>query len=182
MRIEDPESISKSPDGKAPEDQPAWREQFPIDWPTDDFRSRRDFTRLLGLTSFAFVVGQLWIALLALRRRAPGALPSREIASVGELPVGGSKVFDYPRAGVQCVLTRLTDRKFVAYGQKCTHLSCPVIPRPETNRLQCPCHEGAFDLATGEPVAGPPRRPLPRLRLEVRGDRVYATGVEEGVL
>jgi Rieske Fe-S protein len=184
MKIEDPESISKSPDGKAPHDQPAWREQFPIDWPTDDFRSRRDFTKLLGLTSFAFVVGQLWIALLSLRRRSKQsrALPETEIASVAELPVGGSKVFEYPRAGAACVLTRVAPDRFVAYGQKCTHLSCPVIPRPERNRLQCPCHEGAFDLSTGEPVAGPPRRPLPRLRLAIRDGRVFAVGLDDGTL
>ena len=58
MRIENPDSISKSPDGRPIADQPIWREQFPIDWPTDDFRSRRDFTKLLGLTSLAFVAGQ----------------------------------------------------------------------------------------------------------------------------
>ncbi len=182
MKIEDPESLSKSPDGKDARHQPAWREQFPIDWPTDDFRSRRDFTKLLGLTSLAFVAGQLWIALLALRHRSPGSLPEKEIASVAELPVGGSKVFDYPRAGAACVLTRVAADRFVAYGQKCTHLSCPVIPRPERNCLQCPCHEGAFDLATGEPIAGPPRRPLPRLRLETRNGRVFAVGLEQGTL
>ena len=38
-----------------------WREQFPVNWTDDEYRSRRDFTRLLGLTSFAFVVGHLWI-------------------------------------------------------------------------------------------------------------------------
>jgi len=181
MRIEDPDSISKSPDGKPDSEQPIWREQFPIDWPTDDFRSRRDFTKLLGLTSLAFVVGQIWIAFLALRRRATPA-PEREIATVEELPVGGSKVFEYPRRGATCVLTRVGHDRFVAYGQKCTHLSCPVIPRPERNCLQCPCHDGVFDLANGQPLSGPPRRPLPRLRLEIRDGRVFATGVEEGVL
>src|SRR5262249_33822445 len=150
-----------------PGEEPAWREQFPIDWPTDDFRSRRDFTKLLGLTSLAFVAGQLWIALLSLRRRAqgPGSLPETEIASVAGLPVAASKVLESPRAGAACILTRVAPDRFVAYGQKCPPLSCPVIPRPERNCLQCPCHEGAFDLATGEPIAGPPRRPLPRLRL-----------------
>ena len=181
MRIEDPDSISKSPDGKPDSEQPIWRDQFPIDWPTDDFRSRRDFTKLLGLTSLAFVVGQIWIAFLALRRRATPA-PEREIATVEELPVGGSKVFEYPRRGATCVLTRVGHDRFVAYGQKCTHLSCPVIPRPERNCLQCPCHDGVFDLANGQPLSGPPRRPLPRLRLEIRDERVFATGVEEGVL
>src|SRR5262249_30992563 len=161
-------------------DQPTWREQFPIDWPTDDFRSRRDFTKLLGLTSLAFVVGQIWIAFLALRRRAPQDLPEKEIASLDELPVGGSKVFEYPRPGTAVVLRRVSTDHFVAYGQKCTHLSCPVIPRPDESRLRCPCHEGVFDLATGQPLAGPPRRPLPRLRLETRDGRIFAVGVEDG--
>ncbi|HEY6930969.1 MAG TPA: Rieske (2Fe-2S) protein [Thermoanaerobaculia bacterium] len=181
MRIEDPDSISKSPDGRPDSEQPVWREQFPIDWPTDDFRSRRDFTKLLGLTSLAFVVGQIWIAFLALRRRTRSA-PVREVAALEELPVGGSKVFDYPSPGAACVLTRIGPDRFVAYGQKCTHLSCPVIPKPEKNCLQCPCHDGVFDLATGEPLSGPPRRPLPRLKLEVRDGRVFAAGVEYGVL
>jgi Rieske Fe-S protein len=181
MRIDDPDSISKSPDGRPDSEQPVWREQFPIDWPTDDFRSRRDFTKLLGLTSLAFVVGQVWIAFLALRRRGRQA-PEREITRVDDLPVGGSKVFEYPRRGAACVLTRVGPDHFVAYGQKCTHLSCPVIPRPERNCLQCPCHDGVFDLATGRPLSGPPRRPLPRLKLEVRDGRVFAVGVEEGVL
>ena len=182
MKIEDPESISKSPDGKAPHDQPAWREQFPIDWPRDDFRSRRDFTKLLGLTSLAFVVGQLWIVALSLRRRTRTRSVEREIAAVGELPVGGSKLFEYPEPGKVCVLVRLPDGGFAAFSQKCTHLSCPVMPEPAKGRFHCACHNGSFDLATGEPLAGPPRRPLPRLRLEVRGERVFAVGVEDGVL
>ncbi len=182
MRIEDPDHISLNPDGRADADQPRWREQFPIDWPKDDFRSRRDFTKLLGLTSLAFVAGQFWIVVLALRRRARGKSPAREVASVDELPVGGAKVFDYPGKGDACVLVRLASDRFVAYGQKCTHLSCPVIPRPQTSDLHCPCHNGFFDLATGRPLAGPPRRPLPRLRLELRDGRVFALEVEEGVL
>ncbi|MER3451738.1 MAG: cytochrome C biogenesis protein CcsB, partial [Thermus sp.] len=45
--------------------------------------------------------------------------------------------------------------------------------------LGCPCHFGAFDpLKAGEAVYGPPRHPLPRLRLEVVGKEVYATGHE----
>ena len=67
----------------------------------------------------------------------------------------------------------------VAYGQKCTHLSCAVRPRVEAGILQCPCHEGSFDLASGRPVAGPPRRPLTLVRLELRGNDIFATGIEE---
>jgi Rieske Fe-S protein len=30
----------------------------------------------------------------------------------------------------------------------------------------------------GQPVAGPPTRPLPRITVEQRGDQLYATGME----
>ena len=182
MRIEDPDRVSANPDGRPDEAQPRWREQFPIDWPRDDFRSRRDFTKLLGLTSLAFVVGQLWIVALSMLRRARAGAAEREIAAVGDLPVGGSKLFEYPEPGKVCVLVRLPDGGFAAFSQKCTHLSCPVMPEPAKRRFHCACHNGSFDLATGAPLEGPPRRPLPRLRLAIRGDRVYALGVEEGVL
>jgi len=43
--------------------------------------------------------------------------------------------------------------------------------------LHCPCHNGWFDLATGAPNAGPPRRPLERVTLEIRDGVLYATGV-----
>ena len=74
---------------------------------------------------------------------------------------------------------RTGDATFVAYDQQCTHLQCPVVPAVESGRLHCPCHNGWFDLATGRPLAGPPRRPLARVTLEVRDGRVWATGIEE---
>ncbi|RPI53473.1 MAG: Rieske (2Fe-2S) protein, partial [Acidobacteria bacterium] len=58
------------------------------------------------------------------------------------------------------------------------HLSCAVVPQPEHNRLYCPCHEGAFDLRSGRPIAGPPNRPLTRVVLDLRGTDIYANGVE----
>ena len=76
-------------------------------------------------------------------------------------------------------VVRLTTNEFVAFGQKCTHLSCAVIPRPAENSFYCPCHEGRFDLRTGAPTAGPPRRPLTRIVLDVRGRYIYAVGIEE---
>jgi len=73
----------------------------------------------------------------------------------------------------------LSERELVAFDQRCTHLSCPVVPQVEQGRFHCPCHAGNFDLATGRPISGPPRRPLPKVSLEVRGDQIFATGVTE---
>ena len=177
MRIDNPDHISTPPDGRPMEAQPKWRQAFPIDWPRDEYRSRRDFTKLLGLTSFAFVVGQSWIVIMSWLKGSNPAGPPVEIAAVADLPVGGAKLFHYPSALDPCLLIRVKEEQYVAFSQKCTHLSCPVVPRTNEGILYCPCHAGVFDLQTGHPMAGPPRRPLPRVLVEVREGKIYATGV-----
>jgi Rieske Fe-S protein len=73
---------------------------------------------------------------------------------------------------------RLRDDTYVAYGQKCTHLSCVVYYQAQTGEIHCPCHEGRFAAADGRVLAGPPPRPLPRIVLERQGDEIWATGVD----
>jgi Rieske Fe-S protein len=169
---------SVPPDGRTAADQPAWRQDFPIDWPQDHYVARRDFVKFLGLTSLAFVVGQVWIGVKSLRDRLRGRPAAAAVARLDQVPAGGARVFHYPTADDPCLLLRPDDRTLVAYSQKCTHLSCAVVPEMDRGRLACPCHKGFFDLATGRPVAGPPRRPLPRVSLEVHDGVVYATGLE----
>jgi len=100
------------------------------------------------------------------------------IASISELAVGTSKMFDYPGPHEPCLLIRVSEDELVAFSQKCTHLSCAVIPKVAEGVLHCPCHEGYFDLRTGRNIAGPPPRPLPKILLEREGDEIYAVGVE----
>jgi len=178
MTRTNPDQLSVPPDGQPYHDQPQWRNDFPIDWPQDELVARRDFTKFLVLTSFAFVVGQTWIVIENLRRRRRGLPPVRKIAELRAIPIGGALTFAYPAAHDDCILVRTGEQRFVAYSQKCTHLSCAVTPHPEENSLHCPCHHGSFDLGTGVPTAGPPRRPLPRITLEIRDGAIYATGVE----
>jgi Rieske Fe-S protein len=174
----DREQITIPPDFRPLELQPAWRQDFPIDWPQDQYVERRDFVKFLVLTSFAMTVGQFWIAGQNWLRRRRGQFEIRRITSLAAVPIGGALVFNYPEEHDPCVLVRMGERDLVAYSQKCTHLSCAVIPRPAEGVLHCPCHEGVFDLRSGRPIAGPPPRPLPRIHLQVRGDDVFATGVE----
>ena len=173
------DEITIPPDFAPADAQPAWRQDFPIDWPQDQYIERRDFMKFMVLTSAAFAVGQLWIALQNWRRRRSGLAGIRRIASIDELAVGGALVFSFPGDHDSCLLVRLGLNEFVAFSQKCTHLSCAVIPRPGEGIFYCPCHEGRFDLRTGVPTAGPPRRPLPRITLDIRGRDLYAIGVEE---
>lgn len=167
----------QTPDGRPTEEQPEWRSQFPIDWPEDHYIARRDFTRFLVLTSLAFVVGQGWIAAHSLLPESEVSL-ELELAGVDDLAIGESRLFHYPTPEEPCILVRAAEDRFLAFSQKCTHLSCGVIPQVERKRFFCPCHEGVFDMDSGRPLAGPPRRPLPRVRLQVRNRRVYATGWE----
>ncbi|MBK7997043.1 MAG: ubiquinol-cytochrome c reductase iron-sulfur subunit [Blastocatellia bacterium] len=173
------ENKTVAPNGEA--EQPAWRRDFPIDWEQDNYVARRDFTKFLTLTSFAFVAGQFWIGIKSLFQKQKLPL-IKQVTKVNEIKVGESKVFSYPLPEDKCVLVRLDEQNFVAYNQACTHLSCPVIPDPKADCLRCPCHQGLFDLKTGRPMAGPPRRPLPRIQLEIREGQIYAIGVEEQVI
>ncbi len=93
--------------------------------------------------------------------------------------MGGAKTFHYPEGSTPRLLVRTGERDFVAYDQQCTHLLCPVVPAVAEGKLHCPCHNGWFDLQTGRPLAGPPRRALPKVHLQVLNDTIYATGVEE---
>lgn len=174
----DPRLRVLTPDGRQPREQPKWRRDFPIDTTEDNYVARRDFTKFMVLISASFVAGQGWIALKTLEGGEQGAGP-RAIAKVDDLAIGQAAVFTYPGEHDTCLLVRVTDGEFLAYGNKCTHLSCAVTPDVASGRLLCPCHHGSFDLATGRPLAGPPRRPLNRVVLEVRDGTVYATGVEE---
>ncbi len=174
----DREQMTIPPDGRPEAAQPRWRKDFPIDWPQDHYVARRDFTKFLVLTSLAFVVGQFWIVLQNMFRKRRGEPLIRPIATLDQVPIGGDLTFSYPEAHNKCVLVRLGENTLLAYSQQCTHLSCAVVPKVMQRQFHCPCHEGYFDLSTGRPIAGPPRRPLSRVRLAVRRGVIYATGIE----
>ncbi len=173
------ERVTTAPDGRPLADQPRWRQDFPIDWAQDEYVSRRDLVKFMVLTSAALAVGQCWIVLKSVLGRRAAAPPRVAIATIDELAVGGAKTFTYPEGSPPRLLVRTGPSAFVAYDQQCTHLLCPVVPAVERGQLHCPCHNGWFDLHTGRPLAGPPRRALPRITLDVRDGTVYATGVEE---
>jgi Rieske Fe-S protein len=178
MNQPDPEQRTTPPDGKPVSSQPDWRRDFPIDTVQDNEVGRRDFTSFMVLTSFAFMVGQFWIVVQN-RFRGQKVPPSeRAIVRADDIPVGGTLLFHYPGEHDPCILLRPDTQTFLAYDQKCTHLSCAVVPDLDQGCLHCPCHHGCFDLQSGRAVAGPPRRPLTRITLEIRDAVIYATGTE----
>jgi Rieske Fe-S protein len=165
---------------RRPSDVPLWRDEITIDSADERYVARRQFTKFLVLTSFGMLVGQLWIAARALFARGAPAPGEAVVGRLGDLPVGGSRVFHYPEANDPCLLVRTGEDEYAAYSQKCTHLSCAVYFAAAERRLECPCHQGAFSVTDGRVLYGPPPRPLPRVRLERRGESLVATGLEPG--
>ncbi|WP_437671610.1 Rieske 2Fe-2S domain-containing protein [Sorangium sp. So ce131] len=167
---------------KRPDDVPAWREDFPYESEGDDHVTRRDFARFLVLLSGGLAAGN---AVVYLRSRRPPEEPHarREIARVRDLAPGSAVAFRYPDEATPALLIRRADGELVAFEQKCTHLGCPVSYEREGGEgegecLRCYCHNGRFDVASGEGTSGPPRdlRPLGRIALEVEDGRVFAVG------
>jgi len=166
---------------RKPSSAPLWQDEFTVFTAEERYVSRRQFTKFLTLTSLAMFVGNLWILGRSLLHRAP-TYPRQAVAGLDEIAVGGVKIFAYPTADDPCILVRTAADSYVAYSQKCTHLSCAVYYEADKNRLACPCHQGFFSIADGSVLQGPPQRPLPRVALETSGGQLVAVRMEgEGV-
>jgi len=155
---------------------------FPYDREEEAQVTRREFCNFLGLTSAALFVGAAGFAGKAAfdSSRTP-QFPSSKIEGAETLAPGSSLNFHYPSTKDSAILVRTLDGELHAFGQKCTHLSCPVYFERAHQRFECPCHDGAFDAKTGNVLYGPPPRPLDQIRLEVRTDgEVWAIGREAG--
>lgn len=159
---------------------PLWTEEFSVHAAEDAFVLRRQFTKLLMLTSGGMFAGNVWIWAKGLVEGPVGEWPRVQIAASSQVPAGGVVLFTYPTPLDPCIMVRTPDGRLVAYSQKCTHLSCAVYYAAVDNRLECPCHEGYFSVDDGHVLQGPPPRPLPRILLVEEGDAIIATGIDLG--
>src|ERR1041385_2038329 len=151
--------------------------EFPYERDEEAQVTRREFCNFLGLTSAALFVGAAgFAAKAALNARQSEWLTPAIIKGAGALAPNSSLNFNFPTERDSAILVRTADGAYHAYGQKCTHLSCPVYYSRDHQRLECPCHEGAFDAATGDVLYGPPPRALAAIEIEQRDGQVWATG------
>lgn len=151
--------------------------EFPYERDEEAHVTRREFCNFLGLTSAALFVGAAGFAgKAALDARESESLPTAHIEGAETLAANTSLNFNYPTERDSAILIRTADGAYHAYGQKCTHLSCPVYYSRDHQRLECPCHEGAFDAGTGAVLYGPPPRALDTIELETRDGQVWAIG------
>lgn len=151
--------------------------EFPYDRDKEAQVTRREFCNFLFLTSSALLVSTAGFAGKAVYDAGSEVkfTPARIEGSL-DLKPGTALNFTYPDKEDTAILIRSEDGKYSAFGQKCTHLSCPVFYSKENKRLECPCHEGGFDAKTGTVLYGPPPRPLDLIELEVQNGEVFAVG------
>ncbi len=162
---------------------PKWSEDFPLQNKEDSSVSRRDFIRYLALVSFGFFAGTLGVCGKTIFKNMGHAKPFRKrIIAKDDIKIGESYVFAVEGYEEPAILVRLDEDRFVAFGQKCTHLQCPVIWKKDEKILFCPCHRGAFNGETGDVLYGPPERALPKLKIEIVSGDVYCVGFERGEL
>src|SRR5215813_12251310 len=163
---------------RRPSNTPLWQDEFSVFRADERYVNRRQFSKFLTLTSLGMFAGNLWIFAKSVFRRPPG-YARMLIAAIDEIAVGAVKTFAYPTADDPCILIRTGEDSFVAFSQKCTHLSCAVYFEKEQNRLECPCHQGFFSIADGSVLQGPPQRALPRVMLERNDGQLVAVRMEK---
>jgi Rieske Fe-S protein len=154
--------------------------------------SRRNFLKaavLLAAAVLLIPLERLSQFMSVPQKNGPTTYPRLRIANTSDVPLNGSLLFDYPDQNRGAVLIHLPEG-FMAYDAVCTHLGCQVhydqtvVAGWENNPNQvfCSCHGGVFDPKTGNVLAGPPPRPLPKIKLDIdnQGD-IYADGYESGL-
>jgi nitrite reductase/ring-hydroxylating ferredoxin subunit len=135
----------------------------------DSLTTRRDYLRIVATVSGGLAVGGIGVAGGVLHRHGDNEGVPRPKKIANALAPGESLAFSYPDDEDRAVAIRLQDGSLVGYSAVCTHLACAVLFRADRGlegELLCPCHEGVFDVRTGEVTAGPPPRPLPRVILD----------------
>lgn len=153
-----------------------WQDEFSVFLERERFVGRRQMIKFLTLTSLGMFVGNLWILIRSWIRR-DRIYPRQKIALAGDMSIGDVKLFQYPTAKEQCLLIRTGEDDYVAFSQKCTHLSCAVFFSREDNQLICPCHNGRFSIRDGAVIQGPPTRALPHVVIERKGEDLIAIGM-----
>ena len=143
-----------------------------MDVADQDQSRRRWLTYLLGTSLGASLVSFLYPIL----RYVVPPVSSEPSLSEIELDVKASDILPnsgriVPFSGKPVILFRTAAGELKALTATCTHLACTVQFRGDRSDIWCSCHNGVYD-ANGTNISGPPPRPLTKLDVAVRGDKV----------
>lgn len=159
-----------------------YQAEFPYERDEEAQVTRREFCNFLFLTSTALFLGSAGFAgKLAYNSSLQPTFAPMKIEGAEALTPGNALNFRYPEEKDTAILIRASDGRYYAFEQQCTHLTCPVYYSKDRDRLECPCHDGGFDVHTGNVLYGPPPRPLGKIEIEMRANgEVWAVGKKMG--
>lgn len=113
----------------------------------------------LGLGAGAtLVAGCAWLPGTDAEEARPAGAPKSFVAREADV----NPVHYFVKGKVKGVLVR-TPKGIVGYENKCPHQGGPTTLKDKA--LACAWHGSTFDPATGKPLSGPARKPLPALKL-----------------
>jgi len=143
-----------------------------MDVADQDQSRRRWLTYLLGTSLGASLVSFLYPVL----RYVVPPVSSEPSLSEIELDVKATDILPnsgriVPFSGKPVILFRTAAGELKALTATCSHLACTVQFRGDRSDIWCACHNGVYD-ANGTNISGPPPRPLTKLDVAVRGDKV----------
>jgi Rieske Fe-S protein len=126
----------------------------------------RGFLSLWGFAA-AYVIGSFMKTPVERRSLGERLIDAGDLDSLG---VGDARVVRNGREPIFVV--RKGENTLIALSGICTHLHCVLTWNGARQRLDCPCHRGAFDI-NGNVAAGPASRALQLYDVETRLGRIY---------
>jgi cytochrome b6-f complex iron-sulfur subunit len=135
-------------------------------------RSRREFIAdafmsagaLLGLGGLAFRFFQYLYPVVP-----PVKFVQVFASKEADIPPDGVRFVNLPQGPV---MLERNGEQVRALSAICTHLGCIIHWHPERKEFVCPCHGGVY-ARDGHVVSGPPPRPLEKLEVQMRSERVF---------
>ena len=99
-------------------------------------------------------------------------MESKEVGPENDLKPNSGMVFQF--GSEPALLVRTAEGELRAFSAICTHLGCTVNYEPGSKVIWCPCHNGIFDVH-GRNISGPPPRPLPEYKVNLRNGKIVVT-------
>jgi nitrite reductase (NADH) small subunit/3-phenylpropionate/trans-cinnamate dioxygenase ferredoxin subunit len=92
------------------------------------------------------------------------------VAGAGDVPAGEMLIVQVD--GDDVVLANV-DGQIYAFGGECTHRGGPLGEGIlEGDIVECPWHQGRFNVKTGDVVEAPPESPIATYQVQVDGDDI----------
>lgn len=100
---------------------------------------------------------------------------SVNLGEANKIPKGSGQNFRF--GSTPAIITHTEDGEFHAFKAVCTHLGCTVQFRQDKQDIWCACHGGCYDAGSGKNIAGPPPKPLDKLKVAIEnGNLVVSEG------